>query len=86
MKGIRNFLTQVEYPYWQCIVGLTLSVDEAQGTDQSGRTVSVKYSLAKISLKSVISDSDAETVEEKYTSLLRKDWEAGSIDQQVNVD
>ena len=86
LKGIRNFLTQVEYPFWQCIVGLTLSVDEAQGNDPSGRPVSVKYSLAKISLKSVISDPDADVVKTKYTDLLRNDWEAGNIDQQVNVD
>lgn len=86
LKGIRNFLTQVEYPFWQCIVGLTLAVDEAQGTDSNGRPVSVKYSLAKISLKSVISDSDADIVKAKYTDLLRNDWEAGNIDQQVAVD
>jgi hypothetical protein len=87
MKGIRQSLTRTEYPYWQCVVGLTLTAEDGKGVDPvSGRPVTVKYSLAKLNVKSVLSDEDADKVEQKYTLLLKKDWESGMIEQAVSAE
>lgn len=86
IKGIGQFLTQLEYPYWQAMVGITLKVEEAKGVDDSGRPNNIKYSLAKISLKSVISDEDADIVHNRYTASLKSEWERGGFSQTEIVD
>jgi len=86
IKGINSFLTQLEYPYWQCVVGLSLKTEESQGKDDSGKSVNIKYSLARISLKSVVSDEEANQIEQRYTIPLKRDWESGNLPVTADLE
>lgn len=71
LKNFKKLLTQLEYPYWQCVLSLGLKEQKSQGGQ--------KYSEIVPRLVGTISDEAALQIEKEYKLKLQKGWNSGAI-------